>query len=69
MLLLCAASSASFCMQVYGSLGAGSWNFQVRSTDLAGNTEVAPYQTFNWSVSLPTNYPIISGGTTGVVGR
>ena len=67
---MCGVSSAETRrLQVYSSLGAGAWTFQVRSTDVAGNTEAAPYQAFSWSVSLPANFPIISGGTTGVTGR
>ena len=41
----------------------------VRSTDAAGNAEAGPYQVYNWTVNLATNYPIISGGTTGSTTR
>ena len=57
------------CMQVYGSLGAGNWTFQVRSTDAAGNAELAPFRSFAWTVALPASYPVISGGNSGTVSR
>lgn len=50
--------------QEYLSLPAGSWTFQARATDLAGNLEGtgAPSRPSKfWTVALPASYAIITG--------
>ena len=52
-------------LQEYLSLPAGSWTFQARATDLAGNVEgtASPSRpTKAWTVALPTPHAIITGG-------
>lgn len=51
-------------LQEYLSLPAGSWTFQARATDLAGNVEgITPPSrpSKTWTVALPALYAIITG--------
>lgn len=73
MCLWCFCPGLSLCLtgaeirvgaQQYDSIPSGNWSFSVRSTDVAGNKELAPYRTFNWTVSLANNYPVISTNAT-----
>ena len=42
------------------------WSFSVMATDAAGNQEVGPYATYNWTVSLSSGYPIMTSNTSVV---
>ena len=52
------------CLQEYLSLPAGSWTFQARATDLAGNVEgtASPSRpSRTWTVALPASHAVITG--------
>lgn len=57
-------TTAVCCVQVYGSLSAGNWSFTVMAVDAAGNQEVGPFSTYNWTVSLSPGYPVMASNSS-----